>query len=435
MGFFSKLFGWGEKLREAESVQGGEAPVVNMPSEQFNLSEETVRGETSDVGSGNAVFIGAGNDNTLVGSENTPDELKVADVEYEYPTLDEGLEALYRKLMKEYGKCLIDKLKKELEAYIVDNDLLSKATKRTSIQERFELSGEEFDVLFEVILLEHEYNNLSQDLSDLLGFLCEDISNFEVFDSNIQEFKQKQDELKGKISEFLSSHQSLRPAYSCKPGAIVGVNDSNLEEYPELGYNSNFVIYLSNVDGEIARTMNSNSGKGMQAMGAVANKILTLCQADYDSLRSKGEIHQIQVQGSRMNGQMLTDFNLAFERLGASCTTKVGYIRISLNRKNLELLRTTYKNNNLKYIILVIAFGDFRNTDGSERNLFAHFSSVAKECEEEIGKIIRLFSEGFTLGDFEVANVMIQQGVYTTKKLKDDPEVLLECSSNMKKVS
>jgi len=203
---------------------------------------------------------------------------------------------------------------------------------------------------------------------------------------------------------------------------MENVSDSydDVSNLLELSNSCNFIVYLSNVDNERNITISSKSGKGNAVIGNICKEIDLLRKSNYELLRQNSKIHQINDSLRRNSGVLLTSNNLAFERIGGG-STKVGYIRVPIVQSNLELLKKKYNNFNLRYLMLIICFGDFINDGIEEKRLYARFNSEADRYSEEIEDIIKIFREPFTPETFVLACSMIENGVDIVNSLRDNP--------------
>ena len=334
-------------------------------------------------------------------------------VQSEYPSLDEKLTALYQSLIKSYGRRLDERLKETLDDYIDDKSLESRAIKKSAIlQQRVDLSDEQFDCLVEVILFEREYNRLSLELNDLLMQLSEDDSNFKILEDEIDFFNQQQEDLKGQISEFFGEYEKipLRHSYN----GSVEESFTSLE-YPELINASNFILYTSNVEERRKAMVGDESTHGKNVMKGICNKIAALYQVNYQALI--GDFHRIN---KNRNDYYFTRYNIVYRRYGDNIN-KIGFVVVPVSNHNLARLKKVYNNDKVGFLILIIDFGNFKIERISEDELYENFKRDSQRLTSEIESTIEVFKVPFTPESFEVAKSMIERGVDITRSLNDNP--------------
>ena len=167
-------------------------------------------------------------------------------------------------------------------------------------------------------------------------------------------------------------------------------------------------------------------------MSSVCKELRALNQSNYNELVKKSMIHHIVEKGQSFVGCELTSDKLNFVRIGIRCT-KVGYVKIPVFQSNLDVLMKKYNNNNLRYILMVVDFGDFKNEGISEYVLYSRFISNARKREREMEDIIKIFKEPFTPETLEIACSIIERGADITRHLNENPTVSLEEGSSLRK--
>ena len=268
---------------------------------------------------------------------------------------------------------------------------------------------------------------MNQELDIILEMISEDRDLYSELEDEIKGIIERKKVIMGLVDKF-SSKDKQSGKYS-----FIADSSNDVKSYPvELSTDSNFIIYLSNVEKERLNTVSSKSGKGSSVMGSRCKEITILNKSNYELLRQNGKIHQINVSGKRYTGRVLTSDNIAYERIGGVCT-KVAYARIPILQSNLELLKGKYKNTQLRYIMVVICFGDFKSGGINEEKLYERFNLTATDNMNELEKIIKIFKEPFIPETFEEACSIIERGVDITKLLSDSPMKSLNESDSFRK--
>ena len=188
--------------------------------------------------------------------------------------------------------------------------------------------------------------------------------------------------------------------------------DSYEELKPQETNPTNLIIYSSYIDESKNRTINAHSGKEEQTQKAVAKFIQQLAQADYQSLRTKGCIHQMLNVGE--NTPCYIEGN-AFERIGSG-TTKVNYLRLSVSKKNREAIR---ENLGIDFgtLYFVLSYGDFKNEGISEEDYYRTVYSDMFKYNSELLHTVNLFANDFTSDTLATAINIIKDGIKTTDEM------------------
>lgn len=355
---------------------------------------------------------------------------EVADVENEIIKnigFDESFEKIYLNLISRYSETLKGTLRKMLEVAITLKDDESKRLQYEAIKETFNLNDKELTDYLLIVRIEKMYMDMNQELDIILEMISEDKDLYSELEDEIKGIIERKKVILSLVDKF-SSKDKQSGKYS-----FIADSSNDAKSYPvELSTNSNFIIYLSNVEKERLNTVSSKSGKGSAVMGSICKEITILNKSNYELLRQNGKIHQINVSGKRYTGRVLTSDNIAYERIGGVCT-KVAYARIPILQSNLELLKGKYKNTQLRYIMVVICFGDFKSEGINEEKLYERFNLTATDNMNELEKIIKIFKEPFTSETFEEACSIIERGVDIIKLLSDSPMKSLNESDSFSK--
>lgn len=325
--------------------------------------------------------------------------------------LDDALKNIYIKLMEKYKGKLNDSLVNMIRIAINDSNSDSRRLQLEAIKESFNLSDKELNKYVTILRIESMYINMCNELEAILELVSNDEDLISDLSEEINEIEIKIEEFRKLISSFYNDSEKSHK-YS-----FDGNNDKEDVSSLELSTNSNFLIFLSNVDELRKNTVQSRSGIWRNSMAKICNEMISLSCYSYGSLISKGESHNINDNGKHVE---FTSRHLQFRRTGGG-TTKVGYVKVPVISNNLVTLKNKYKNNNLEYIFIVVGFGDFVNEGISEEKLYGNFISIGRKWENEIEKIISIFSNPFTPESFALACSIIEHGVDVVDSLRNNP--------------
>lgn len=193
-------------------------------------------------------------------------------------------------------------------------------------------------------------------------------------------------------------------------------NTTPLEESKEETINSdvglNLLIYPSYIDESKQRTLNARSGREEQAQKTVANFINQLKMIDYQSLRTKGSIHQMK--RAEVNKEYYIR-GCAYERFGAYAT-KVHYVRIPVTENNRKRIKEDF-NKDFDTYYLIVYYGDFQNEGYDEFKYYDRVCIDTQRHQEEIESIINIFGTDFTPETYEQAKALINDGFNITEDL------------------
>ena len=241
--------------------------------------------------------------------------------------------------------------------------------------------------------------DIYSEITDIMDLLKEDEGkieqeDLEEYQADVTKF---QDE--GKILlTFLESKQKDRK------------RDEKIKE--TYSNSPNLIIYTRYIGESKDRTMNARSGKEENTQKAVANLIEQLRYAEYQTLRKNGYIHQtLDVNSHKpcyINGN-------AFERTGR-CSTKVNYIRISVSKKNREIIKK-YFNIDFDTFYLIVSYGDFLNEGLDEIKYYNKVCADLKRHNQELLTIIDIFKNDFTEKTFPLARDIIDNGFRITEEI------------------
>lgn len=323
--------------------------------------------------------------------------------------LDDALKNIYIKLMEKYKGKLNDSLVNMIRLAINDSNSDSRILQLDAIKESFNLSDKELNQYVTILRIESMYINMCNELEVILDLVTNDEDLINDLGEEIKEIETKIGEFRKLISSFYNDSEK-NYKYSFEGNNNEEVNSS------ELSTNSNFLIFLSNVDELRKNTVESKSGKSQISMSKVCNAMSSLSCYSYESLISNGTIHHINEYGKHVT---LTNYKLEFMRFGGG-TTKVGYVKVPISRENLEMLNRKY-NSNLRYMLIVIGFGDFANEGIAEDKLYRNFISNANKLENELEETIKVFNNSFTPESFALACSIIEHGVDVVDSLRNKP--------------
>ena len=241
--------------------------------------------------------------------------------------------------------------------------------------------------------------DIYREITDIMGILKEDEGKIEQED--LEEYQADvttfQDEGKMLLT-FLESKQKDR---------------KRDEKIKETYINSpNLIIYTRYIGESKDRTINAHSGKEENTQKAVANLIEQLRYAEYQTLRKNGYIHQTHDVDSHkpcyINGN-------AFERTGRG-STKVNYIRISVSKKNREIIKK-YFNIDFDTFYLIVSYGDFKNEGMDELRYYTQVYADLKKHNQELLTIIDIFKNDFTEETFPLARDIIDNSFRITEEI------------------
>lgn len=339
---------------------------------------------------------------------------------------DESFDKILNSLTSRYSDILKGALLKMLDVAVSLNDDESKRLQCEAIKETFNLSNKQLNDYLLIVKIKKMYQSLQEDLEAILDMIKEDERLCEDSADVIEEIIARKNMISTLIEKHFGKVEDQTNKYS------FSHNPSNAEQsYPaELSSNCNFLIYLSNADECRENTISSKTGRGQESISRVSKELKMLSKSNYDELVKKGMIHHIIEKGQGFVGCELTSDKLNFFRFG-SRSTKVGYVKMPILQDNLDILRNRYKSFNLKYIMIVIEFGDFLNEGISEYVLYSRFISNARKREREMEDIIKIFKEPFTPETLEIACSMIERGVDITRHLNESPMDFLEEGSKL----
>lgn len=341
---------------------------------------------------------------------------------------DEAFDNILNSLTSRYSDILKGALLKMLDVAVSLNDDESKRLQCEAIKETFNLTDKQLNDYLLIVKIKKMYQSLQEDLEVILDMIKEDERLCEDSADVIKEIIARKNMISTLIEKYFGKVEKQTNKYSFSRSSV-----DDKQDYPaELSSNCNFLLYLSNVDELRENTISSKLGKGQEAMSNICKELRTLCQSNYELLRQSGKIHQINEKGKCMTGRVLTSDNVAFERIG-KITVKVGYVRVPVYKDNVELLRTKYNNDNLRYLVIVISFGDFKNESINEKTLYERFHISADKNMKEMEDIIKIFKEPFTPETLEIACSIIERGVDITRHLNENPTVSLEEGSSLRK--
>ena len=341
---------------------------------------------------------------------------------------DESFDNILSSLTSRYGNTLKGALLKMLEVTVSLKDDESKKLQCEAIKETFNLTDEELNDYLLIVKIKKMYQTLEEDLEMILEMISDDESLYNDLSEEINEIVARKNMISALIDKHFGKIEEKPNKYS------FSHNPSNVEPtYPvELSTNCNFLLFLSNVDELRENTVSSKSGKGQESMMSICKELKSLEQINYELLRQGGKIHQINEVAKPMTGRLLTSYNVAFERIG-KITSKIGYIRIPILKENVEVLRRKYNNNNLRYLIIVISFGDFKNDSINEKVLYERFNLTADKSMIDMEDIIKIFNKPFIPETLEKACSMIESGADITRHLKESPMTPIKEGSSFRR--
>ena len=339
---------------------------------------------------------------------------------------DEAFDNILNSLTSRYSDILKGALLKMLDVAVSLSDEESKKLQCEAIKETFNLSNKQLNDYLLIVKIKKMYQSLQEDLEAILDMIKEDERLCKDSADVIEEIIARKNMISTIIEKHFGKVEEQTNKYSFSSSSV-----DDKQDYPaELSSNCNFLIYLSNVDELRENTISSKSGKGQEAMSSVCKELKSLNQSNYNELIKKSMIHHIIEKGQGFVGCELTTDRLNFVRFGIRCT-KVGYVKIPVFQSNLDVLMKKYNNNNLRYILMVIDFGDFKNEGIGEYDLYARFISNARKREREMEDIIKIFKEPFTPETLEIACSIIERGANVTRHLNESPTVSFEEGSKL----
>jgi len=332
---------------------------------------------------------------------------------------DKKFERLYFRLIEKYNINLTLELKNAIKIILAEQDENNKKMLIEQIKEVFKLSDKQLEEYMQVVKMEILYITIVDDLNAIIELVSENSSLFGEMNEEILEIES----LKNEFMDVLV--QIDRVSKENKESEI----EENANIHPELSSVSNFIILSEDVENDRISTLQSKSGKENMALLKILKEITILMNSNFESLRKSGKIHQINEPTK--GGIIITEHNVAYERIGGS-TSKVDYIRVPICKENKERLSKKYQNNNWRYLILIIGFGDFKNEGISEYKLYDNLRRKLLINIEEIERIIEIFSKPFTEESFKIATDMIEQGFSSIKSLSINPLNPLPISKQIK---
>ena len=339
------------------------------------------------------------------------------------PNVGELFDKIFDILNSKYNGILKDSLLKQLELVAKSNDEESKRILRVAIKKDFKLTDEELDHYLFIVEFKDMYQNLLlylelilAEINDANRDLTEEFGEIATIKETLKSLIEKHfGKIEEKPNEYSFSH-----------------NPSNVEPtYPvELSTNCNFLLYLSNVDELRENTVSSKSGKGQESMSRICKELKLLNQSNYEDLVANKKIHNINEE--EKSGCKLTNYNSNFLRIGGG-TTKIAHIKVKVLQSNIDVLRSKYKNINLRYLIMIVEFGDYMNEGINEYVLYSRFISNACKKISEMEEIIKIFNEPFTEETLEKACSMIESGADITRHLKENPMTPIKEGSSFRR--
>ena len=339
---------------------------------------------------------------------------------------DEAFDNILNSLTSRYSDILKGALLKMLDVAVSLSDEESKKLQCEAIKETFNLSNKQLNDYLLIVKIKKMYQSLQEDLEAILDMIKDDERLCEDSADVIEEIIARKNMISTLIEKHFGKVEEQTNKYS------FSHSSSDVEQsYPaELSSNCNFLLYLSNADELRENTISSKSGKGQEAMSSVCKELKLLNKSNYEDLVANKKIHNINKE--EKSGCKLTNYNSNFLRIGGG-STKVGYIKVLILQSNIDVLRNKYKNINLRYLIMIIEFGDYMNEGISEYVLYSRFISNARKREREMEDIIKIFKEPFTPETLEIACSIIERGVDITRHLNECPTVSLEEGSSLRK--
>jgi len=235
------------------------------------------------------------------------------------------IEGIYVHLIQKYNKEITTNMKNAIKIILSEKDIDNRNMLINQVKDIYQLTDKQLEEYILVIKLELLYTIMMDNLSAISELLSENNDLFGDMEEEMLEINNMRQEIEDilvKIDEISKEKITLEET------------DNN--EYQELSSVSNFIILLDKIEEDRIKTIYSRSGKGQIAMSSILKEMNLFMNSNYDSLRKKGKIHQLNdVNKTQI---VITKHNLAYERIG-SITTKITYIRVPLVPHSSQILK------------------------------------------------------------------------------------------------
>lgn len=224
------------------------------------------------------------------------------------------------------------------------------------------------------------------------------------------------EEIDSEIEEMMNSLQNEGEEML----GVIELNNTNANDensYPS--DNISLVIYPSYIEESKQRTVNAHSGREEQVQKGVATLLERMSKIDYQNLRTKGYVHQINLSRSDSGhvayGPSYVD-RYAFERITSNDLTKVNYVRVPVSQKNRQTIKEEF-NMDFDTLYLVVSYGDFINEGISEQQFYNQVYLDLQRHKDEVLSIIDVFRIDFTPKTASIAKSLITEGFKITTEL------------------
>ena len=237
--------------------------------------------------------------------------------------------------------------------------------------------------------------SIYSEVSRLVEMLKQGIEELEQ--NEVLEYQELVSDLQNQGSKNLNDIDSLK-----ENNEIVVDNDKG----------TSLLIYPDYIEESKQRTINARSGREEQVQKSIANTINQLKMMNYQDLRKKGCIHQMQ-ESTGMKPYYIDKY--AYERIG-STSTKVNYIRLPISEKNRVVIKNEY-NMDFDMVYLILYYGDFLNEGCEEKKFYDRARADSLKHLTEILSIINIFGTDFTPQTYEAAKALINNGFKITEDI------------------
>lgn len=153
----------------------------------------------------------------------------------------------------------------------------------------------------------------------------------------------------------------------------------------------NLVIAPKSMD-EIISISENNNGNGAISLSRSYSALKILSNVSYNNPDISRKIHKV-LDNSRDHDIKLTDHRILLERYSTSKTTKIVFLKIPIAQENVEIIKQQFNMSDFENMYYIVGFGDFSYSGYSEGDFYKMFIKIAYRSENEIQKIVDLFSK------------------------------------------